>query len=237
MRLKQLHPWDLTPAEAIALQRELAPLVVCEGEAEDVRIVAAADVAFVDRPFRRQPGLARAAVVAMSYPALEVLESHVIEAPVTFPYVPGLLSFREIPVLAQAFERLQCRPDLLLVDGQGYAHPRRLGIASHLGLLTDVPTIGCAKSRLCGDPAAPALEAGCTADLVYKGELIGLILRTRTKVSPLYVSVGNRISLRAAADWVLRLCRGYRIPEPIRIADRLSKGGVCTGSDSDGDAI
>jgi deoxyribonuclease V len=224
VRLKQLHPWDLTPTAAIALQRELAPRVVCVGDPGDVRIVAAADVAFAHPPARRQPGLARAAVVAMSYPEMEVLESHVIEAPVTFPYVPGLLSFREIPVLAPAFERLQSRPDLLLVDGQGYAHPRRLGIASHVGLLTDVPTIGCAKSRLCGDHAVPGVEAGRTADLIHNGELIGLVLRTRDNVSPLYVSVGNRIGLREAADWVLRLCRGYRIPEPIRLADRLSKG-------------
>jgi len=206
------------------VQKRLASNVILEGAPQEVRHVAAADVAFVDRPYRRQPGLARAAVVRISYPEMELAESHIVEAPVTFPYVPGLLSFRETPALARAFALLRRMPDLLLVDGHGYAHPRRFGIACHLGLLADVPTIGVAKSRLCGEHSAPALQAGSTADLIDKGEVIGLVLRTRDGVSPLYVSIGHRIGLHEAADWVLRLCRGYRLPEPIRLADRLSKG-------------
>jgi deoxyribonuclease V len=121
---------------------------------------------------------------------------------------------------------LKRRPDLLLVDGHGFAHPRRFGIACHLGLLADLPAIGVAKSRLCGDHSEPAIEAGSTAELTDKGEVIGLVLRTRNNVAPLYISIGHHIGLHEAADWVLRLCRGYRLPEPIRLADRLSKGGA-----------
>lgn len=208
----------------MALQTRLAPQVVREGAPVDVRTVAAADVAFVDRPAGRRPSLARAAVVLMAYPDLSLLEQHVIERPITFPYVPGLLSFREIPALADAFALLERSPDLLLVDGQGYAHPRRFGIASHLGVLLDLPTIGCAKSRLCGEHPAPAQKRGSSAELRHEGETVGLVLRTRDGVAPVYVSVGHRIGLPEAAEWLLRLTRGYRLPEPIRLADRLSKG-------------
>lgn len=225
MRLRDLHPWDLTPSQAIALQSHLAPQVVAEGDPGHVKLVAAADVAFVDRPFARQPGLARAAVVIVSYPDLAVVEQHVVQAPVAFPYIPGLLSFREIPALARAFEALGQQPDLLLVDGQGFAHPRRFGLACHLGLLLDVPTIGCAKSRLCGQHTPAGVEAGNRVPLIDREEVIGLAVCTRAGVAPLYVSTGHRIGLDAAADWVLRLCRGYRLPEPIRLADRLSKAG------------
>jgi deoxyribonuclease V len=191
-----------------------------------VKLVAAADVAFVDRPYRRQPALARAAVVLLSYPDLAVVERHVVEAPVTFPYVPGLLSFRETPALARAFEALKGRPDLLLVDGQGCAHPRRFGLACHLGVLLDLPAIGCAKSRLCGEHGVLPDAAGSRVPLADGDEVIGLVLRTRDGVAPLYVSVGHRIGLNEAAEWVLRLCRGYRLPEPVRLADRLSKRSI-----------
>jgi deoxyribonuclease V len=224
MLVRQLHSWDLTPKEAAELQTRLASQIVAEGDPIDVRLIAAADVAFADRPYRRRPSLARAAVVVLSYPELALVEQHVIEAPVTFPYVPGLLSFREIPALAQAFELLRQEPDLLLVDGQGRAHPRRFGLASHLGLLLDVPTIGVAKSRLIGEHAEPGRLRGDCTPLTHGGETIGAVLRTREGVRPLYVSVGHRISLEVAAAWVLRLCTRYRLPEPIRVADRLSKG-------------
>jgi deoxyribonuclease V len=160
----------------------------------------------------------------MSYPELALVEHHVIETPVSFPYVPGLLSFREIPALAAAFERLSSTPDLLLVDGQGVAHPRRFGLASHLGLLASIPTIGCAKSRLCGEAADPAPERGSVSDLVDGGERVGVVVRTKDRVKPLYISVGHLISLECAAEWVLRLAPTHRLPEPIRLADRLSKG-------------
>jgi deoxyribonuclease V len=224
MRLRHIHRWDLTPAEAIVLQRKLAPQVIREGDPQDVRLVAAADVAFPERTRGWQGGLARAAVVLLSYPELELVEQHVIEAPVTFPYVPGLLSFREIPVLALAFERLSSAPDLLLVDGQGIAHPRRFGLAAHVGLLAGLPTIGCAKSRLCGEAAEPAPERGSMTELIHEGEVIGLVVRTRDRVKPLYLSIGNMIGLPETAEWVLRLAPTHRLPEPIRIADQLSKG-------------
>jgi deoxyribonuclease V len=224
MRLERLHEWDVTPSGAIALQKELAPRVVRDGDPGDVRLVAAADLAFVDRRWPRQPTRGRAAVVLMRYPELAVVEEQVVEGKVSFPYVPGLLSFREAPLLAQALKRLKGTPDLLLIDGQGYAHPRRLGIASHIGLMAGLPTIGCAKSRLCGEHAEPGSRRGSQTELRDGGEVIGAVLRTRDGVKPLYVSAGHRISLEAAVQWVLRLAPRYRLPEPIRVADALSKG-------------
>ena len=224
MRVERLHEWDVTPAEAIALQKELAPRVVREGDPGDVRLVAAADLAFVDRRWPRQPTRGRAAVVLMRYPELDVIEEQVVEGEVSFPYVPGLLSFREAPLLAEAFERLRGAPDLLLIDGQGYAHPRRFGIASHLGLMANLPTIGCAKSRLCGEHAEPGPRRGSKAELRDGGEVIGAVLRTRAGVKPLYISVGHKIGLEAAVQWALRLAPRFRLPEPIRVADALSKG-------------
>ncbi len=232
MHLQKLHSWDLMPAEAIALQKELAPQAIRTGDPGDVRLVAAADIAFPERTRGWQGGLARAAIVLMSYPDLSIVEQHVIETPVAFPYVPGLLSFREIPALALALERLSSTPDLLLVDGQGIAHPRRFGLAAHLGLLAGIPTIGCAKSRLCGEAPDPGPERGSMSDLIDGGERIGLVVRTKDRVKPLYVSVGHLISLECAAAWVLRLAPTHRLPEPIRLADRLSKGLPIAGSAS-----
>lgn len=222
MRVPTLHPWPQSPAEAIALQKRLAPQVIPDGDPQEVRLVAGCDLAFLDRG--RVPARARAAAVLLSYPVLDPVEQSVVEAEVTFPYVPGLLAFREIPALLQAFERLERTPDLLVVDGQGLAHPRRFGIACHLGLLLDVPTIGCAKSRLVGDHDEPATAAGSRANLQHNGDLIGVVLRTRDGGRPLYVSPGHRIGVAQAADWVLRLSKGYRLPEPTRLADRLAGG-------------
>jgi deoxyribonuclease V len=223
MRLKRLHPWDLTPSQATALQRELASQVVRTGAPKNVHFVAGADVAFPERTRGWTGGVARAAVIVLSYPEFEIVEQHVTETPVAFPYVPGLLSFREVPALSLVLERLKSKPDLLLADGHGVAHPRRFGFASHLGLLAGIPTIGCAKSILCGGAGVPGDERGSTADLIDKGERVAIVLRTKTRVRPVYVSVGHNISLEAAADWVLRLAPTHRLPEPIRLADRLSK--------------
>ncbi len=221
MRLRDLHPWRVTPTEAAAIQARLAPQVIAEGDPRDspegVRYVAGADIALGDAN-------GRGAVVLLSYPDLRLVEHHLVDEPVTFPYVPGLLAFREVPVLARAFEKLERTPDLLLVDGHGLSHPRRFGLACHLGLLLDVPTIGVAKSRLVGRHEQPPPEAGGSAELRDGPDLLGLVLRTRDGVSPVYVSVGHRIGLQQAAEWVLRLCRGYRLPEPTRLADQLSKG-------------
>jgi deoxyribonuclease V len=215
MEIRDLHPWGVSPAEAVAIQRWLASQVIVGGAPRDVRVVAGADISVGG-------GRGCGAVVLLSYPELTLLERQVVEAELAFPYVPGLLAFREVPVLAEAFRRLSRRPDLLLVDGQGLAHPRRLGIACHLGLLLDLPTIGCAKSRLVGEHGPLGEEAGSRTDLRDGPDVIGLVLRTRARVRPVYVSVGHRIGLNEAAEWVLRLCRGFRLPQPARLAHQAA---------------
>jgi deoxyribonuclease V len=220
-----LHPWDVSTAEAVEIQRRLAPRVVREGVPADVRRVAGVDISV-----GRGSANGRGAVVVLRYPEMEVEERVVVEARVGFPYVPGLLSFREIPVLLEAFRQVKEKPDLVLVDGQGLAHPRRFGIACHLGLLLDVPAVGCAKSRLCGEHRPPAMEAGSSVPLTDGDEVIGAVLRTRDGVSPVYVSIGHRITLDEAVAWVLRCCRGYRIPEPTRLAHMAAGGALAISS-------
>jgi len=224
MRVNQLHRWDLTTARAREVQLELASRVSRDNEIDSAHFIAGVDIS-VDRV----RGVARGAVVVLSYPELEVVETRVVEGKVDFPYVPGLLSFREAPLTLAAFERLGIAPDLILYDGQGIAHPRRLGLASHLGLLLDRPTIGCAKSRLCGSHQIPGLEPGSYAELVDGEEVIGAALRTKLGVKPVYVSIGHRISLESAIYWVMRCCRGYRLPEPTRLA-HLAAGGKGVGA-------
>jgi deoxyribonuclease V len=169
--------------------------------------------------------MARAAVVLLSYPSLKIIEQHIYEEPVRMPYVPGLLSFREAPCVLGAFSQLRQRPDLVMVDGVGIAHPRRIGIASHLGLWLDLPTIGCAKSILTGhyNKAALGEEAGSWVPLLYNKEVIGAAVRTRTRVNPMFISLGHRISLETSIHYVLACSKGYRLPEPTRQADKLSK--------------
>src|SRR5712692_8867841 len=218
MRTKPLHEWSLKQDEAKALQRELAKHVVREDRLDEVRHIAGVDMAI-----NEMSGMARAAVVLLSYPALEIEERHVYEEPVRMPYIPGLLSFREAPCVLGAFARLLQQPDLVMVDGQGIAHPRRLGIASHLGLWLDLPTIGCGKSILIGHHAHLSEEQGSWVPLIDKDETIGAVLRTRAHVKPMIISLGHRISLATSLRYVLACCRGYRLPEPTRQADKLSK--------------
>ena len=210
------HPWDVSPAEAVAIQRRLAPLARTGAPVrlEDVRTVAGIDASY------REVG--RAAVVVLTYPALEVVEQAVATVASVFPYVPGLLSFREGPVVLAALAKLTARPDLLMFDGQGYAHPRRLGLASHIGLLAGLPSIGCAKSRLVGRHDEPGPALGDRAPLVAGGETVGMVLRTKPRTRPLFVSPGYRVDLETAVAVVLRCLRGYRLPEPTRLADRLA---------------
>lgn len=212
------HPWDLSPHEAVVLQRELVRRISLDFEENACRTVAGIDVGIKGE-------VARAAVVVMTLPELSILERVVIERPVTFPYVPGLLSFREAPAILEALARLESVPDVLLFDGQGYAHPRRMGIATHVGILLDHPTIGCAKSRLCGSYEDPAPTRGSYTWLWDQGETVGVALRTRSGVQPVFVSVGHRMRLDSAIDLVLRCTRGYRLPEPTRWAHRLASGG------------
>ena len=186
-------------------------------------------VAGVDISVDRKGNIARGAVVILSYPQLEPLESQVAERPIEYPYVPGLLTFREAPVILQACEQLSHNPDLILVDGQGIAHPRRLGLAAHLGILLDCPTIGCAKSRLCGEHLTVGTELGDYVELLDGDEVIGAVLRTRTNVKPLYVSIGHRIDLASAIQWVINCSKGYRLPEPTRLAHQVAGGKILDG--------
>lgn len=224
MKALRLHRWDVTPAEAREIQLGLRPLVERDDRLLRLRRVAGADVALeLAEPggWRKGHGRAFAGVVLYRFPEMEELERVSAERPLCFPYVPGLLSFRELPALLAAFERLRHAPDLIFCDGQGYAHPRRLGIACHLGLLLDRPTIGVAKSVLVGEYREPAARAGRSAPLVdgKSGEVIGAALRTRAGVRPVFVSQGHRISLDRAVELTLAVSDGYRLPRPIRDAD------------------
>ena len=223
MKPRDLHPWNVTPAEAIDIQRRLAPMVVRQGAPENVRLIAGSDISVGGRDDPDPHGLA--AVVVLRWPDLTPVEQSVVEARVTFPYVPGLLSFREIPVLLPALERLRSTPDLLVVDGQGIAHPRRLGLAAHLGILFDIPAIGCAKSRLTGWPQGDLPdERGARVPLIDRGEQVGYAVRTRPGTNPVFVSTGNRIDDGTAADWVAWLAPKYRVPEPTRLAHQAAAG-------------
>ncbi len=219
MKLRALHPWDLSPSEAIALQRRLCDRVESHDRLGELRRVAGVDVGMP-----RGSSVARAAVAVLSWPELELVEHVVVESPISFPYVPGLLYFREIPAVALALERLQSRPDLILCDGQGRAHPRRFGLACHLGLLTDTPTLGAAKSRLIGTYAEPGLRRGASTRLLDGSEVIGRVVRTRTGVRPLFVSVGHGITLDRAVELTLRAASRTRLPETTRWAHRLASG-------------
>lgn len=203
-------------AQARRLQEQLRGQVVTHDRLGSVRRVAGADAHYVADQLC-------AAVVVMSFPDLAVVESALVHQPIPFPYVPGLLSFREAPAILSALDRLSEKPDLLLVDGQGLAHPRRFGLACHVGVLSDTPTIGVAKSRLLGTYQEPALKRGAWSPLADRGETIGAVLRTRTTVRPLFVSIGHRVSLRTAIELVLRCSPHFRLPEPLRAADRLSR--------------
>lgn len=200
-----------SPREAAALQERWRAKVIRRRTFGVPATVAGVDVSV-------KAGRARAAVRIFSFPALEPLEAVTAEQEVVFPYVPGLLGFREVPCIRDAFERLETLPDVALVDGHGEAHPRRFGVACHLGVELDLPTIGCGKSLFVGEHRDPGLRRGCHTRLVHKGELIGRAVRTRDGVKPIYVSIGHRVDLDSAVRLVLRCSRGYRLPEPVRAA-------------------
>ncbi len=217
LEVKSLHPWSIAPRLARLLQTDLATRVRTTWDGRVVKTVAGCDVHF---PAKR---IARAAVVVLSFPELGVRESLVQEAPCDFPYVPGLLSFREIPVLLPLFRKMRDTPDLVLCDGQGIAHPRRLGLASHLGLVLQVPTIGCAKSRLVGEHDEVDIARGSTTLLRgNQGEALGMVVRTREAIKPVFVSVGHLVTLEQAVEFVLQCSPRYRIPEPLRRAHGLA---------------
>ncbi len=216
-----MSSWPTTLPEARAIQEQLRAQVDLDDTGAPLHTVAGVDVGFVE-----QGAVARAAVVVLSYPALTPIDYAIAFAPVTFPYVPGFLSFREIPVTLAALKQLKTQPDLIICDGQGIAHPRRMGIASHLGVLLNRPTIGCAKSLLIGTHAMLPAERGARVPLLDRGERIGWVLRTRLNVRPVYVSPGHQVSLTAAADLVLACTTRYRLPETTRYAHRLASHGT-----------
>lgn len=218
MRIAHRHRWGLTPRAAIALQATLRGKVV---EVPLPPLGAGALIAGTDVSYDKHSDRLFAAVVVLRWPDLNLVEQATAVARAPFPYVPGLLSFREIPPLLHCFRHLSVIPDAVLVDGQGFAHPRRFGLACHLGWLLEVPTIGCAKSILCGSCEKLATHRGATAPLTHKGETVGLALRTRAGVQPMFVSIGHRAELASAAELVLRCATRYRLPEPTRAAHIL----------------
>ncbi len=217
MKIKRLHPWNVTPSEAREIQKKIVELVSTFNDFTKIERVAGVDVGYKNNR-------ARAAIVVFGYPELERLDYAVLEGEIGFPYVPGLLSFREIPHLLQVLEKLKTYPDLVIADGQGIAHPLRLGVASHLGILTGIPTIGCAKSRLIGTHQEPGEEKGSFTYLYDNDDIIGAVVRTRAKVSPVYVSCGHKISLETAVEYVLTCTTKFRLPEPIRAAHQMTRG-------------
>jgi deoxyribonuclease V len=214
-----MHAWDVSPKEAVNIQKALQKHLSLEDDFGEVRTVAGVDVGF-----EKNNTVTRAAIAVLDFESLELIESAVARRPTTFPYVPGLLSFREIPAVLQAMLKLKVMPDLLLCDGQGIAHPRRFGIAAHLGLLTDIPAIGVAKSRLIGTHNELPPEKGSYVPLMDKGEQIGVVLRSRTNVKPLYISPGQRISITSSVQFVMKCVTRYRLPETTRHAHRLASG-------------
>ena len=213
MEIRELHDWNVTPKEAVGLQRELAGRHITNTPLPSCTFIAGADVSYN----RRSPTL-YAGVVVLRVDDLSVVERRGVVAETTFPYVPGLLSFREVPVVLQAFAQLEQRPDAIMCDGQGYAHPRRIGLACHLGLWLDIPCFGCAKSLFVGEHGELDNDMGAQAELIDKEEVIGAVVRTRTGVNPVYVSAGHRIDLASSVRLTLCTGGGYRVPEPTRQA-------------------
>lgn len=217
LELAHKHPWDLTPKEAVQIQRHLRRYLITDDQLPVIKSVAGVDCGFED-----EGRTTRAAVAVLSYPELQPIDQAIARLPTNFPYVPGLLSFREIPAVLAALANLQALPDLVLVDGQGLAHPRRFGIACHLGILSGMVTIGVGKTRLCGIHSDPPIQRGTWTPLLDGADRIGAVLRTREGVAPLFVSVGHRICLETAIDFVLRCTPRYRLPETTRQAHRLA---------------
>ena len=226
MKIERLHSWQVSTTQALDIQLELAARVSKVSEVTTPRFIAGVDIST-----SKAQEMATGAVVILSYPELRLVETKIVNGKLNFPYIPGLLSFRESPLVLAACEKLTITPDLILVDGQGIAHPRRMGLASHLGLFLNTPTIGCAKSRLCGSHKVPGVEPGSYSELINNGEVIGAVLRTKLEVSPVYVSIGHKVDLQTAIHWVLECCRGYRLPEPARLAHLAATGNLEPGRD------
>ncbi len=218
MKIYKRHSWNLSLDEAVAIQEKLQPEVITQDQfKEPIKYVAGVDMGFED-----DGRISRAAVAVLSFPDLELRDTSIVRRPTSFPYIPGFLSFREIPALLDALEKITITPDIIFCDGQGIAHPRRFGIACHLGLFVDLPTVGVAKSLFVGKHEELPQTRGSWQALIYETETVGAALRTRDGVKPVYVSSGHRISLTTAIDYVLRCTPQYRLPETTRVADRLA---------------
>lgn len=229
VKIRNLHSWQVSTAQAFDIQFRLASQVSRDNEVATPQFIAGVDISV-----NRAQGTARGAAVVLNYPELRLVETKIVNGGLDVPYIPGLLSFREAPLTLAVCQRLTLTPDLILVDGQGIAHPRRLGLASHLGLFLDTPTIGCAKSLLCGSHEVPGEKPGSYAEVVDRDETIGVALRTKLRVKPIYVSIGHKVDLQAAIYWVLECCRGYRLPEPTRLAHLAAGGNLKPGLDYQG---
>jgi len=213
------HPWRVSPEEAIKIQNELRKRIVLKNNSGEIKSIAGVDVGYSGKT-------ATAVISVLSFPELELIETVKAKKKIGFPYIPGLLTFREGPAVLSAYRKLRHSPDLILFDGQGMLHPRRMGIATHIGILVDKPTIGCAKSPLYLRYKKPGEKRGCKTFIRDRnGEILGVALCTRDGVKPVFVSCGNKIDLNSAVKIVLASTRGYRIPEPLRLAHRLSKKG------------
>lgn len=219
MKIEHRHEWVLTAEAAVVIQQELRQEVVTHDQFGVVNYVAGIDVGFEE-----DGKITRAAVAVLTYPELQFCDQAIARRPTTFPYIPGFLSFREVPAVLDALERVQTVPHLLLCDGQGIAHPRRFGIACHLGVLTNIPAIGVAKSLLVGKYDEVPEERGAWVKLQHKGDTIGAVLRTRPKTKPLFISLGHRISLETALAYVMGCTTKYRLPETTRHAHKLASG-------------
>jgi deoxyribonuclease V len=217
MQIHPPHPWPQTESEALAIQEKWRSQVKTTSDLSSVNYVAGVDLAY-----SADDTITKAAIVVLSFPDLQLCDRAIALRPTTFPYIPGFLSFREVPAVLDAWEKLKICPDLLLCDGQGLAHPRRFGLACHLGVLTNIPAIGVAKSRFIGQHEALGENRGSWQPLIDQGEIVGAVVRSRTGVQPIYVSIGHRLDLSTAIDYVLQCTPKYRLPETTRLADRLA---------------
>ena len=218
MKYQKLHAWNVGYKKAVEIQERLKKSIILRGSAKDCRLIAGADVSYI-----KGSEIFYASVIVFNLQTMERVEEVTASGKVDFPYIPGLLSFRESPILLKAFAKIKSEPDVIILDAQGIAHPRGIGLASHIGLLLDKSSIGCAKTRLIGEYNEVGREAGCHSQLTVKDKIVGAVLRTRKNIKPVFVSPGHKIDLKTSIALVLKSCRGYRLPEPIRQAHNLVK--------------
>jgi deoxyribonuclease V len=218
MKYLKLHPWDVGYKKAVEIQERLKKSIILKDSARNCKLIAGADVSYT-----RESEIFYASVVVFNLQTMEKVEEATASGKVVFPYIPGLLSFRESPILLKAFAKIKSEPDVIILDAQGIAHPRGIGLASHIGLLLDKSAIGCAKTRLIGEYSEVGGEAGSHSPLTVNNKIVGAVLRTRKNVKPVFVSPGHKIDLKTSIALILKSCRGYRLPEPVRQAHNLVK--------------